>query len=124
MTKHNESQDRIIELLYDEFKTFRAENREDYQKLNETLNYQNQVLTDHSEKLVRLTHTIHGNGTKGLITRIDDIESNQKEFSKKFTEIETREKIRTAVLGAICALCSSLGGVITYILSIYLAINK
>lgn len=124
MVKYREAQDKIIELLYDEFKTFRTENREDCQKLSDSLTHQNQILTDHSEKLIELIHTIHGNGTKGLIARINDIETNQKDFVKKFTEIETRERVRTAVLGAICALCSSLGGIIAYILSLYFALNK
>ena len=124
MAKHKEDNDQVVELLYDEFKTFRQENKEDYRRLNQVLDRQNQILVDHSEKLLELVHTVHGNGTKGLIARIDEIENTQKDFAQKFNDIETREKIRTAVLGAICALCSSLGGIIAYILSIYFALNR
>lgn len=124
MAKHKEDNDQVVELLYDEFKTFHQENKEDYRRLNQVLDRQNQILIDHSEKLLELVHTVHGNGTKGLIARIDEIENTQKDFAQKFNDIETREKIRTAVLGAICALCSSLGGIIAYILSIYFALNR
>jgi deferrochelatase/peroxidase EfeB len=114
----------IINLLFEELKSFRSENREDYKKLENVLTDQNRILDSHSEQLIRLAQTVHGNGNKGLVDRIDDIEKTQKAFAEKIADIETREKVRAAVLGAICAVCSSIGGVITYLVSVYISIHK
>ena len=114
----------MLELFYDEFKTFRSENRENYRKLEDVISTQNTILNTHSEQLIKLVHTVHGNGTKGLVDRINAIEENQKAFASKFTDIETREKIRAAILGVTCAVCSSVGGIIAYVVSIYTSLHK
>ena len=123
MAKFNNSHD-VAELLYEELKTFHHESRDDYKRLETILADQKDMLVAHSEQLVKLTQTIHGDGNKGLIDRIDTIEKVQAEFAQKLANIETKEKIRAAVLGVVCALCSSIGGIITYIVSVYISINK
>lgn len=114
----------VVELLYEEIKTFRNEHKEEYRHLEQAINNQSTMLTGHSEQLVKLVQIVHGDGNQGLVERIDLIEKTQKEFAEKFTAIETREKIRAAILGAICALCSSIGGIITYVISIYTSMQK
>lgn len=114
----------MVELLFDEIRTFHAENRTDYKHLEEILSDQKSLLITHSEQLIKLTQTIHGDGNKGLIDRINTIEKVQAEFAAKFASIETKEKVRAAVLGVICALCSSIGGIITYIISLYVSVGK
>lgn len=114
----------MMELLFDEIRTFHSENRNDYKHIEEILSSQKDMLMAHSEQLVKLTQTIHGDGNKGLIDRINAIEKVQTEFAAKFASIETKEKVRAAVLGVICALCSSIGGIITYIISIYISTGK
>ena len=87
---------------------------------------QNRALLEHTEELIKLTQTVYGNGSgnTGVLARLDQIEKNQKEFREKFLKIETQEKVRSAVLGAICALCSSVGGIITYFISVYISLSK
>ena len=114
----------VVELLFEELRTFRAETREDYKQLNQAIAEQNRMISTHSEQMVELIQIIHGNGNKGLVDRISALEKNQEEFKQKFADIETREKVRAAVLGVICAICSSIGGIITYLVSLYFSIGK
>lgn len=114
----------MAELLFEELRTFHNENRNDYKHLESILSEQRNMLVSHSEQLIKLTQTIHGDGNKGLIDRIDAIEKVQAEYAEKFANIETREKVRAAILGVVCALCSSIGGIITYIISVYISVNK
>lgn len=113
----------VVELLYEELKTFRLESKEENQRIEMSMAEQSRTLQSHTEQLIKLIQLVHGNGNKGLIDRIEDLEKSQEEFSKKFQDIETKEKIRAAVLGVICALCSSLGGIITYVVSIYTSLK-
>lgn len=114
----------VIELLYEEIKTFRTEHKEEYRHLEEIITNQSAEIGQHSEQLVKLIHTVHGNGNKGLVERIDLIEKKQTEFAEKFENIETKEKIKAAILGLICTVCSALGGIIAYAISIYSNLNK
>ena len=114
----------VVELLYEEIKTFRNEHKDEYRHLEDTISNQSSILSEHTTQLVKLVQTVHGDGNQGLVERIDKIEKMQKEFEEKFTAIETKEKIRAAVLGIICALCSSIGGIITYIVAIYTSLHK
>lgn len=125
MAKFNSSTNfqTVVELLYEELKTFRAESREENQRMEQTMAEQSKTLQSHTEQLIKLIQLIHGNGNKGLLDRIDSLEKTQEEFAKKFRDIETKEKIRAAVLGVICALCSSLGGILTYVVSIYTSLK-
>lgn len=126
MSKFNNSNNfqTIIELLYEEIKTFRSETREENKHIEQVLESQSKILASHSEQMIKLMQIIHGDGNKGLIDRINALEQLQSKFSEKFAAIETREKIRATVLGMVCALCSSIGGVITYIISLYMSFTK
>lgn len=110
------------ELLFEELRTFHKESREDYQHLESILEDQRNMLISHSEKLVKLTEVIEGN--KGIVERLNAVEKMQEQFASKFSEIETKEKVRAAVLGVICALCSSVGGIATYLVSVYISLHK
>lgn len=112
--------------VYEDFRSFRSENKEGQKHLESVLETQNRALLEHTQELIKLTQTVYGNGNgnTGVLARLDQIEKNQKEFKEKFLKIETQEKIRSAVLGAICALCSSIGGIITYFISVYISLSK
>ena len=112
----------VAELLFEELRTFHKESREDYQHLESILEDQKDMLISHSEKLVKLTEVIEGN--KGIVERLNAVEKTQEQFAAKFTEIETRDKVRAAILGVICALCSSVGGIVTYLVSVYISLHK
>lgn len=112
----------VAELLFEELRTFHKESREDYQHLESILEDQRDMLISHSEKLVKLTEVIEGN--KGIVERLNAVEKMQEQFASKFSEIETKEKVRAAVLGVICALCSSIGGIATYLVSVYISLHK
>lgn len=114
----------IVELLYEEIKTFRSETREENKHIEKVLENQSNILAAHSEQMIKLVQIIHGDGNKGLIDRINSLEKMQEEFIHKFNAIETKEKIRAAVLGVVCALCSAAGGVITYAISVYSSFHK
>lgn len=123
MARNGNNSGDFSELLFQEIRDFRKENREDYNQIQETLAAQKEVLSEHSVALQQLTEVIHGNGNKGVIDRIEELEKAQHMFEDKFSEIETKEKIRAAILGVICAICSAVGGVITYMISVYISLK-
>lgn len=124
MEQNRRSADSIIELLYDEFKIFRTESKEDIRTLREAIETKNRILEEHTEQLIKLNHTIHGNGTKGLADRLQDLEKAYQSLTEEVREIKTKEKIKECVLGVICAICSTVGGILAYALSVYLNFIK
>lgn len=122
--ENRRASDKVIELLFEEFKHFRNECKDDSQATRKSIEDQSKLLLNHTEQLIKLSHVLNGNGTKGLISRIEELESYNEIVKRKFTKIETTAKVRAAVLGFICAVCSVLGGVITYCISLYIALHK
>ena len=118
------SSDKLIELFYEEFKHFRTESKDSDQTLRKSIEDQSKLLLNHTEQLIKLAHIINGEGTKGLVARVESLERASKTVEKKISRLETQDKIRVAVLGAICTVCSTLGGIIAYCISVYIALHK
>jgi hypothetical protein len=113
----------VMSMLYSEFQNFREECREEFQEIREDAKAKNEIIQLHSETLLKLNLSLQGNGCKGLIERVNDLETCQSTFTKKFSDLDTKEKIKLATVGAVCATCSTLGGVLTYMISLYFNIR-
>lgn len=108
----------VLNLLYEELMAFRTELREDNKILQDSLESTNATLCNHTEQLIKLSHTL--NGTNGIVSRLSEVELTQKQLAAEVLEIKTKERIRNAVICAICTLGSAIGGAFTWCLSMYL----